>query len=57
MGHGQSHYGKGCLPRRSVISKEEKELRYALAYGEITIEEFNRRFKNDKKRNARFGIN
>lgn len=40
--YGQTGYGKGSAVRPCQISKKEKDLRYALAYGKIDVDEFDR---------------
>ena len=46
--------GKGSKKRPCCISKEELELRWAYAYGEMTLEEFNRRLEEIKKQGKYF---
>ena len=44
--HNQNHEnGKGDLERPSSISEEEKDLRWSLAFGKITEEEFAERME------------
>jgi len=42
--------GKGSNRRPSQISKEEERIRWKLAFGEITFDEFERQYKELKKR-------
>jgi DNA-binding Lrp family transcriptional regulator len=41
---------KGTWPRPFANTREERELRKELMYGEITEEEFNKRYKRLQKR-------
>jgi len=47
MTHGEA--GKGHAPRPFSTTREERELRAAYMYGEITLEEFDRRYKELQK--------
>ena len=42
--------GKGDWPRPFTSTREERELRKELMYGEITEAEYNRRYKRLQKR-------
>jgi hypothetical protein len=42
--------GKGSRRRKSLIGREEEELRYALAFGDITAEEFENRMDNLRRK-------
>ena len=44
----QTDYSKGDATRPMFVSREERDLRYALAYGEITREQFEERLKDVK---------
>jgi len=41
--------GKGDSKRPRLISREEEDIRYALALGKITFEEYERRYKELRK--------
>lgn len=43
--------GKGSNRRPSRISKEEELIRYKLAFGEMTFDEYEVRYKRLKKQN------
>jgi len=38
--------GKGCVPRNKSVSPEEEDLRWRLAFGKISEEEFNKAMKD-----------
>lgn len=46
--------GKGDKPRPSAISWQERNLRYALACGHITFDEYETRYKELKKQGKIF---
>lgn len=45
--------GKGSGRRPTLISREEEELRWALAYGGITRQEFDRKMKSINRKRKR----
>jgi len=42
--------GKGSRRRKSLIGREEEELRYTLAFGDITAKEFESRMDNLRRK-------
>jgi len=46
--------GKGSRKRPCCTSQEERDLRWAYAYGEMTLEEFYSRFEELKKQDKIF---